>query len=155
MAIGLALSFPLHFFRTRVTRVVDNWLTARSLKSLQVRIEKLQTELKDIERFPLMTRTEEFAFLGIDNVAKLIQYAIQTLVGLGVSLAGWFGRNVGHRVLYADAFALFMLIMNHTTYKMVMSGIRDYRRKHGPMERVGLQIRIDKLTSELTKKLNK
>jgi hypothetical protein len=82
--LALLLAYPLEVLAHLTAPMWRDWWATRTRKSLQIRIEQLQAELSRIQKFQLMSLTEEYIFRGIQHVATLIQYSIQVVVGIGI-----------------------------------------------------------------------
>jgi len=143
-------AYPVSLLANLTTPKLRNWWAERSRKSLELRIERLKATLAEAEKFKPITLTEDHILTGIENVATLIQYSIQVLAGSGLTIASAYAGPIRFKLFwYLTAFVYFLVIMNYSTSKMMMSGIRKYHRLFGPRERVGLQISIDELTAKL------
>jgi hypothetical protein len=150
--LALFLMLPANLLANFMTPILKNWWAERSRKSLELRIERLKATLTEAEKFQPMTLTEDHIFMGIENLATLIQYSIQILAGCGLTVASVFLLPSRTKIFWlTEVFVYVLVLINYSTSRNTMRLIRNFHRRFGPIERVGLQMSIDKLTAKLAR----
>ena len=145
--LALILTIPLNFFSSWAYPRVQNWWATRSRKSLQKRIDKLQTALDQM--LTSVSMTDEWVLLAAERLASIIYWGVAVLA-MSILLVGMPPPGpLRARAYIIVAFVSIFLGIYRVFVIRAMSQIQELRRYTGFLTKVELKDSIAKLTAKL------
>ena len=146
---ALVLAFPLSLLANLLTPKLRNWWAERSVKTLSARINQLEWELMDAERFPMMTEVEDRLFAALFGIVTLIGVGfLFGLLAIGMLFTELNPSLAWSSILIVSIAAAVAMIAQVTFF----GGSFKFVKKRSPKWRKMLEEQIEELKGKLGRK---
>jgi hypothetical protein len=143
--VALFLTLPLAIIGTLLAPKVEDWFATMSQKSLAARIDKLDRKINQLDKEPLLTKTEdqivkflERAILSLGYIFAILVIVIYQSTQIPFIIQPHLGLSMGDAIIISGIFGLLIV--------GIVWPIRTWRKERTKEYREALRGKINRLT---------
>jgi hypothetical protein len=149
---ALLLMYPVGLLINLTSPKIQNWWAARSQQSVVKRLNKLESELGELEEFRPLEEVENEILWGQEMLMTLVGGCTHLLLAAALVVCHYvIPSNESHKMQMARIFLFVIMLVNLGTLRAYRHKKSEYRYTRSPARRARLKASILKLRTDLSK----
>lgn len=147
---AIALAIPLSVIGNLLTPKVRNWWAGRSAKAMRRRINELEENLADMEKYSLISEVEEEMLSMLPKLDMFITETIMLALGAVMALVTVNGREFAWKATLIGVGTIAVLALSRIA---IFGDTYTFIRRRSPSQRNRVRSQIEKLKMKLATKI--